>query len=359
MRKKISKFWYRYLAKELDTFVEKGVITEEQNKEMLSHYIEGYGLNFIRVLLTIGAILIGLGFLLFVASNWDVIGTAWKLVIIIGAFTASMVTSFMNEKNHPFAADAFLYLSVLIYGAAIFLIEQMFNLNLDVHISFFIWTIGALVLSTIYKDIILFVFSHFLAFIFISNSFNEVIFIQGILLLAAFYFGNYYFQLRKIITFSSILVTEMFLIYVFDFMNLNELLATLFMFGVGLAMYYVKHSLHRPIFQFLGLATFGITGFMLTFEYIWEEWSVIQNGSIVSIPFAILFIVYLLTLVSRRQITPLIVIGALILRYYFDTFYDYMPRSLFFVVGGVMIMGIGYYIERYRKGDEDEKVVEQ
>lgn len=358
MKRRISRLFYNFLKRELDKFSSDNIITNEQKNQMMASYDEGYGFSFIKVLLTIGSILIGLGFLLFIASNWDVINTFWKMFIIIGSFTASMVVSYLNEEKHPYRADAFLYLSILIYGASIFLIDQIYNINIEPYNSFLIWAIGALLLSSIYKDIILFTFAHFLVFIFISAGFDDFIVIQGLIMIAALVLGNIYFGHKKILTLSTVIVSEMFLIYLLDFINLDAIFSVIVMFGVGMAMFYTEHKYNYPIVKFMGIVTFGVSGFMMTFKDLWEEYWVIDNGSYLAIPFAIMFVIYLLTLVSRKQVIPLIIIAALILRYYFDTFYDYMPRSLFFVLGGVMIMGMGYYIERYRKdGEEDEKTV--
>ena len=39
----------------------------------------------------------------------------------------------------------------------------------------------------------------------------------------------------------------------------------------------------------------------------------------------------------------------MILRYYFDFFYDFMDKALYFTVGGVLLMAMGFYLQRVRK----------
>jgi hypothetical protein len=129
-------------------------------------------------------------------------------------------------------------------------------------------------------------------------------------------------------------------------------------FIVGLIMYYFKHNLNHDVFRLEGIIVLGISGLFLTSKHIWEDISFIKDGDIIAICFGILLLLYLLSLVKKGLLTPLLFTCALILRYYFDTLYDFMPKSLFFIIGGVILLGFGYYFERLRKvqgGVIDEK----
>ena len=37
------------------------------------------------------------------------------------------------------------------------------------------------------------------------------------------------------------------------------------------------------------------------------------------------------------------------LRYYFDGFYDFMPKAAFFTVGSLLLITLGYFMERVRR----------
>jgi uncharacterized membrane protein len=97
----------------------------------------------------------------------------------------------------------------------------------------------------------------------------------------------------------------------------------------------------------VGVLTLSISGFILTFPGIYTE--VGLDTPWISWVFAIGLLIYLLFLTSRRLVTPLLAIAAIITRYYFDTFYESIDRSLFFVLGGLMILAFGYYIETMRR----------
>ena len=355
MKKKISKYLFRFLSEALTDAADKNIISSQQEKDILTFYEERRGLDFIRVLVSIGSILIGLGVLLFIAGNWEVISNPIKVLIIVSFLAASMVSSFLTAEKRPITSQALLYLSVLIFGAGLFLINLAYNFNVEAYTINFVWALGALLLSSVYKDTILFVFAHFLAFLFLTLGFDETIYIQGLILLVIFFAGNYYFNYRKLITFGSLILLNVFVLYILVDLDVMDVYIAGIFFALGLLFYYFKHQINFDIFQFFGIVLMGASGFAWSFREIWQDFDFITNGSWISIPLSLAIVIYMFTLVSKRQITPLIVIAAFILRYYFDTLYDFLPRSLFFIIGGFLVLGMGYYIERFRRVEvEDE-----
>lgn len=358
MKKKLSKAYYRFLSEELNSQKDKGIISKQQLEDMMTFYEEESHVNFIKILVTIGAVLIGLGVLSFVASNWIYISKVFKVVIIEVLVGSSIYASFKLEKRYPKTSKALLYLSTLVYGAGIFLIGQIFNYGGEFTTAFLLWTIGAIAVGLILNEKIIFIFSHFLLIIYISGSFNDNIIISSLILIAIFYGGNKYFNYCKVITFFNNLTGLNFALYLLKYMNLSSLYTALIFFLIGLLIHYIKHNLNEDIFRFQGIIVMGLSGLFLTSKHLWEELSFISNGSFIAISFAVVLLIYLLILVKKGLLTPIIFICALILRYYFDTLYDFMPKSLFFIVGGVILLGFGYYFERLRKnsgGALDEK----
>lgn len=356
--KKLNKPVYRFFKKELESHKHRGTITQTQLDDMMAFYEEGYGISFIRVLVTIGAILLGLGVILFIASNWDDMSRFLKVLVIITGIGSSLFTSYRLEKNYPKTSEAFLYLTVLLYGAGIFLIQQTFNISDQYFMAFLIWAIGALGMAYIYEKTLLFIFAQVLVFSYFTANVDKFIIPIGLIFIGLFYYLNKYFKFQKVNTFLTTGLTMMFLLLnVLFYYEVDGIYNSFIYLGIGLAFYYIKHDLNRDVFKFMGLITIGIGGFALSFKYLWEQLPFISNGNIYSIVFGILFIIYLLSLVEKRQIIPLLWICVMIIRYYFDQLYDLLPKSLFFIIGGAMILGFGYYIERFRKGGfEDEKL---
>lgn len=358
MRKKLSKSEYRLLLTELNNQKDRGIITKQQVEDMTTFYEEREGMNFIRILVTIGAILIGLGVLSFIASNWDYVGKVSKVMIIIAVLGGSIFTSFKVERNYPKTSKAMMYLSSLIYGAGIFLMGQIFNYGGEFTGAFLLWTIGVLLVGWIVREKILFIFAHILFLVYMNGSFGENIIIYSIVLISIFYIGNKYFSFSKAITFFNNLVALNFVLYFLKYLNVEDIYIATAFFIVGLIMYYTKHALNLDIFKLQGVIVLGVSGIFLTFENIWETLYFISDGNVVAIGFGVVLLIYLLSLVKNGLLTPLVFTCILILRYYFDTLYDFMPKSMFFIIGGLIILGFGHYFERIRSksgGDINEK----
>lgn len=349
MKKKLNKERYRFLLKEFNDQKDRGIITKEQVDDMMTFYEEQTSMNFIKILVTIGAILVGLGVLSFVSSNWMYINKPFKVGIIILALALSIFTSFKLEKTYPKTSKSLLYLSVLIYGAGIFLMGQIFHYGGEFTEAFLLWTIGAIPIGLFLREKIIFIFTHILFMVYINGSFDNNIIAYSLIILVILYAGNKYFNFSRVVTFFNNLIGLNFLLYFLNYIDMKAIYATLIFFTIGLAMYYAKHNLNLEVFKFQGLVVLGISGLVLTAKELWEELSFISNANVVAITCGILLLVYLLILVKKGLLVPLIFICALILRYYFDTLYDFMPKSIFFIIGGTILLGFGYYFERLRK----------
>ncbi|HWQ48431.1 MAG TPA: DUF2157 domain-containing protein [Methanosarcina sp.] len=72
---------------------------------------------------TIGAILIGIGAILFVASNWEKIGDTVKILLLagstVGIHYAGYSLKYENQK-YSRLGSALLFLSALFFGASLF-----------------------------------------------------------------------------------------------------------------------------------------------------------------------------------------------------------------------------------------------
>jgi len=349
-KKIISKNAYNFIKNELKDYKNKGIITIQQEKDILNLYEVGGGLNFIRVLVVVGSILIGLGILSFIASNWQIIGRTVKFLLIVVSFSGSYYLGYKLEMRYPRTARSFIYLSLLIYGAGIFLIGQMFNYGGDFTNAFLMWTLGILPMALIFKDKYIFLFAHILTFVYLNGHFRYYdIPITIIPLIGGYYYLNRYFDYSKIITFFTNAIVINFIFYLTNKYNMDGFYITAIIFIIGLMMYYFPMKLNRNIFKIQGSIIFGMAGLLLTIREVWNDLHFIKNADIPSIIFGIMYLVFLLFLTKKGNLISLIFICITIFRYYFDTMYNFMPKSLFFVIGGVILVGFGYYFERMRK----------
>ena len=51
---------------------------------------------------------------------------------------------------------------------------------------------------------------------------------------------------------------------------------------------------------------------------------------------------------SKKTLAVIFFLTLITVRY-FDTAWEYLPRALFFVLGGVLLLGIGYLLESKRR----------
>lgn len=358
--KNLTKSQYSFLSKELLEQKKQGIITEEQFQDIMSGYKENEGLNFIKVVVSVGALLIGLGILSFIASNWEYMSKMLKVVIIISALGGALFTSYKTEQEYPKTSKAFLYLSTLIYGAGIFLIGQIFQLGGTLSDAFLLWTLGVIASAFMIKDKVVIVFAHILAFVFIANSFNQNIIIFGCIIVVLFYLLNKFFNHLSFITFFSNIISLFFLLYILIYLELDAAIVTGIFFIIGLCMYYIKHRFNVHVFKLQGLIIIGISGLILTIDEIWRDILNMNNAEVIAIVFGICLVIYLLSLVKKQLLIPLVFTCAVIMRYYFDTLYDFLPKSMFFILGGSILLAFGVYFERVRKhkgGDTDERIL--
>jgi uncharacterized membrane protein len=103
----------------------------------------------IRIIVTIGAILIGVGIFSFIAANWQEMPKAMKIAIIVIAMVAFYTGGwFLREKWHyKKTGEALFLLGSIIYGAGIFLVAQMFHTRGNWPDGFILWMIGTIIMA--------------------------------------------------------------------------------------------------------------------------------------------------------------------------------------------------------------------
>ena len=353
MARRITRQKFNFLKEELSFHKESGHLTEEQVNQMTDGYeVSSNSLNFMKVILTIGALLVGLGILSFIASNWQVMGRALKLSLIIFSYIGMNILSHKTSGNYPKLSESLLLIGVAIYGSGVFLIGQMFHFGGHFTFDFLLWALGILPTAYLLKDKMIFIISIILSFIYINGHLALATFpIVSILLLGAFYYLNHSrfndsssgFFLINLLALNAIAV----FIVTTRLIHIEDYFGILFLI-IGIGMYYAPIKENRYVLKLQGNLVFGFAGLFLTFRYAWQFLAP-DIPSTVSILFTVLYVVFLLYLVRQENLMALIFVCLTIFRYYVDTMYDFMPKSLFFLSSGLILLGFGYYIERRRK----------
>lgn len=354
VKKSITRKEYNIIKDEMNYCVEKNIISPYVYDSIISTYEIKEDNSFVRVLLTIGAILIGLGIISFIASNWHMLANTKRFVIIILLYFLSCFVSFKMYTTYPKTSKSLLYLSILIYGAGIFLIGQMFHYS-SFSIPFLTWAIGTIPYAIIFKDNIIYIFAGVLLLVYTNSLFNfGEIPIVLLLLISALYYLSRYMNYSKIVVFVNNSVTLNVILYLLLRVNMEEFNICVIFLIIGLAMYYVPLKYCRDIFKIQGNLILGISGLILTYSNTWKYLVLnsADSSTALSIAFSIIYFIYLLSLIRKGSLISLLFICITVSRFYFDAAYDFLPKSLFFIVGGLILLTAGFFLERLRKRGE-------
>jgi uncharacterized membrane protein len=93
---------------------------------------------------TLGAVLVGLGVILFVASHWDTMGPLARSLVLVAAYLSTCTAAYATQQRRlPLLAESLWFLATLVLGADIFLVGQIFNFTLTFWQGPFLWFAGA------------------------------------------------------------------------------------------------------------------------------------------------------------------------------------------------------------------------
>lgn len=381
---------------QIEQWLREGTITKEQAEKMLrdtSQYKKEQSSNkLIIALSTIGAILLGIGVILFIASNWQQMPNIVKVLILLGSTASSYYGGYVlryQRQTLVKVGASLIFLGALLFGATIFLIAQMYHINSNSHSLILIWLIGIVPLVYALKtepiaglaSLLFFIWIGL--FVFRNMSFESasrdffglpvLYLISGILLfgigglhylldelksiariyriagikismLALFlltfrFFSGYYgeFNIREGLEFSSQFTTGFvfFSILAIVFMTIN--------------LFFNSTKSHTPILE--GSIGLGLSALALIFFFYpatTNIYVVLFNLILIGLILTILFIGY------NREDMKLVNIGMaylwiLVVVRYCDFFWRLLPRSIFFMVGGFILVLGSVALERKRR----------
>ncbi len=387
----------------ISKWVKEGTITKAQAKKMLADVSKGRkeasSNKMIIAASTIGSILLGIGAILFIASNWQKLPDITKTLILVLSTFAAYYLGYLfryQKQNLPKVGAALMFLGALLFGATVILVAQIYNLNANTHILVLIWLVGILPLVYALQSMPIAGLAALLSYVWM------------ILFFAPSNRGWFWF-------FDS----EFFLL------NLPTLLlvSSVMLFSIGGIHYlYERFSKIARIYRVAALKVLLISLFFLTFNFISQRRDYFQSigvpekfvigfvaFSIISIIFSVVnwffnrsektsliegpvgiglvalaliffyfpsetsiyvllfnlvlagFILLLLYAGYQREDMKLVNMGmfwlsVFIVVKYFDWFWSLLPRSLFFIVGGLVLVLGGIALEKKRRQIKQELV---
>jgi uncharacterized membrane protein len=367
----------------------------------------------ISTLITVGSVMVGLGSLLFIASHWSEISVFGKLALILLSIVATNAAGWwfqFKKGNRPRLGEALFLLGSFFYGSGIWLISQIFNISGDIPQGLLLWSIGTSAVALATGSASLGIMSTALIGIWTMAQTEQIGYLPSLSAIANFILGTaaslaISYRLRSPWSLSSTLIGASF--WLIFSSHLDEFGS--FIWGIILFNLYLLHrnkwQLMAPPYQFIGVLpvlgsllaftfdysrtfdlsplTIGLIVSLLaicfatsafvatanhTLKHVAIGTALVASSSllIISLPAGasraivsnIIFISVTVSLlyVAVRDVrnawlvnTTMFFLGIYILCRYCDTFFSIMDRSLFFLLGGTLLMIIGAIAERKRR----------
>ena len=144
-----------WLFRELACLVDDGIITEEQSQLIKGRYRAAETRTFISIIAILGALLLGLGTILVLAFNWHSIPEAVRLGIVVSAMAVSYASGYwlaFESRRYVATGRALILLGVLLFGAGIWTIVQIYNISFGYSYALLIWAAAALLVSVVLAE---------------------------------------------------------------------------------------------------------------------------------------------------------------------------------------------------------------
>ena len=387
-----DRSFVQQLSRESEGWVAQGIVSAEQAAAIRSRYadaLEERRGSATTALAVIGAVAVGLGVIGFVAANWDGMSHAVRLVLLTGAVAGSYASAYhLRERtgSRPRVGEALYLLGVVLFGASLFLVGQMYNVQAHDPLALLLWSGGAgatalVVRSRAVAATAVLIFTAWVGFEFglaLDDAGGDAF--AAFPVVAVFYGGALY----GLATAAQARIREHWFassgfpescrgvglpvaaagLFVFTFSEAADELAqsTEGLDGLVLAGFVLLAVLafagagalalsHRPSGRYEGAALAAVLVTMLV------AMTAGGNGDLYALIFNVLFAAVALGVIYAGYLSDepwLVNLGVafvavdLIARY-FDVFWSALPRSLGMIGAGLLVLGIAWVLERQRK----------
>ena len=137
----------KWLLAEVDAWLREGIISESQADLLRARYHPGEERNWGMIVLTsVGSVIFGLGLILIIAYNWEKMGRYMKLLLIFTSMAAAHYAGFhftREASDRKGLGEGVSLLGTMLFGAAIWLIAQVYHIDEHYPNGLLAWGIGA------------------------------------------------------------------------------------------------------------------------------------------------------------------------------------------------------------------------
>lgn len=149
------------LARESERWVAEGIVTAEQAaalRERHAHEAAEHEVGRGRAataLAVIGALAVGFGVIGFVAANWEEMAHGVRLALLTAAVAAAYAGGYqLRERTGrlPRVGEALYLLGVLLFGASLFLVGQMYHVEAHDPLALLLWAAAAFAVAVVVRS---------------------------------------------------------------------------------------------------------------------------------------------------------------------------------------------------------------
>lgn len=330
----------------------------------------------------IGAVTLAAGVVLLFAANWEEMPDTFRVAVLFGGLVATYGAAYvlMYRMDLQRVGSAMLLLGVLLYQAALFLLAQIYNMPVDSPILFLFGAIGGLPLAYFFGSRIILLLS--IAAVTIWQTTSAAMRYDGseaeawaILLFAAVFgvllyaVGRMHFLRDSLRRFGEVylLAGALLALGIVYFASFGELWDELINSGVE------SYAAPTGIYWLIGVtaAAIGVQAFvrhrtaddlmelgaqsgLLALAAVvatWPAWSgyaLVFNAVFFAAGAAIIARGYVAS--DERYVNfGLAAVALGLFTRYVDTFWSLLGGSAFFIVGGALLLGLAFGVERFRR----------
>jgi uncharacterized membrane protein len=392
-RTEIGSAFYERLLREIESWQGEGLITPEQKARILDRYRRAKEIEekagpgkLITTISVLGSILVGVGVLLFIAANWSEIPRWGKVgIIFISMLTSHCLGYYLRyeRKNYPKVGASLILLGSTIFGAGIFLVAQIYNVTVHYPNGPLMWGLAVLPLAYFLRFNSLMTLALFALFLWLGMELSFHIrgdYLRSYVQMAVVYFA------------AGIMVWRIGLAHR-GMSSLRDVSGAYIVIGVAVAFvsaFILTFDIHRgrlgspdllPFYLAIGILFIAGAAFYGVFGKKEPGWKVELVALSLLIGGFLFLVVFFpnLELSSNETASRLMfnlvfaagIIGIICLGYvrryslyiniglvffvldvcarYFDFFWKLLPRSLFFIGGGAMLLAGSMALERKRR----------
>lgn len=377
------------IEEESETWVEDGLLSEEQREAILARYSQqDRRKRQAAIISVLGAVLVGVGAILFVATNWQEIPRVVRVGLLLGSMLVAHGTGwYLREQTSksPRVGHALYLLGSLLFGALLFLGAQLYNVNAHAPGLLLLWAIGVIPMAWGIRSRPILILSVAITGLWLGFQTVEWMelardvyepvavmvpfFAFGVLLWGLGRLHGSWDRLAPVARFEPFLrgfgalgVFAGLYVFTFDLPDttpgepgfiLPLAVVSLVFMAVGLAgqVLWTSRSGRTDGLAWAETGTLGGLAFLMLLTAAVPDLVVGPVLFNVVLAAGIIGLVMLGVQLADELLINLGLVFFVIdlVTRYFDFFFDLLDRSIFFIVGGLILLGGGWWLERQRQ----------